>query len=439
VKSSLHKWLIKTFGKQEAKTALIITGIALCFFILIMSFFRVVIVMNLLYGDSNRVLGDFTEVSANHYRIKVHPFYVLFWQTLYHMICPIVDIKNSIAIRILIAIFASLNIGLFSLFITRLTKSKILNIIVCGIMIFSFPQIYQGGQMLESFIFTQTSILITILYFSFALTDKCKYNLPTLLALSLFVGGNNIAYICIFGILYLFLLFASFNSWVERLKKASVFIILFIFFFSVLLVVQRIIYGSSAPSNIVFMVLHILSEEKTYITTKYVSWIKYIMNFFNVLLFEEFPFGIGNITGFGWIWSVLLLLPFIFVNRIINRRLFFATSTSCAFLFVFHRFYGVTELALYSPVLSSMYLCLFAFIVQILPKKISIFIGGMLLSVIVFFNSFGTYNMHRINQFVFGTVDIGNWQDYQDNIEKIKVLLAESDESKIVLYRALRE
>ena len=49
-------WLIKLFGKKETKMALIISVISIIFFITVMLMFRLAIIMNLFWGDSNRVL-----------------------------------------------------------------------------------------------------------------------------------------------------------------------------------------------------------------------------------------------------------------------------------------------------------------------------------------------------------------------------------------------
>ncbi|GHV28813.1 hypothetical protein AGMMS4952_13430 [Spirochaetia bacterium] len=60
-----------------------------------------------------------------------------------------------------------------------------------------------------------------------------------------------------------------------------------------------------------------------------------------------------------------------------------------------------------------------------------------MLSALIVFNSFGTYNMHKINQFVFGNVDIADWQDYQQNIDDIKVINSKYSGKKIVFYKSL--
>jgi len=398
-------WLFKIFGKKETKTALFIAGMAMVFFIVVMLLFRVVIVMDLFFdADQNRVFYDFTLVYADHYRVKVHPFYVLLWQSLYHLFCPLVN-KTSLAIRTMVCIFSALNCGIFSLFISRITKSRFLNVIISAIMIFSFPQIMHSSQILEAYIFAQSSVVLMLLYFSFAFTRK-DYNLPALLALSLFITGNNIAYLCIFAIFYIILLYRVSDSVRTAWNKVLMFFLWYIFIFSILLLTQTLFYGSSAPSNIFLMIRQILAEEGNYISTYPISYTQYAKKFFNVILFYHLPFNIGALFNNGWIWALLLMIPVLGFKKIINKPLFIAIVVCCVFLFLFHRFYGYNELALYSPVIMCIYIGMFAFIRQVLPKKMTIFLCCLLLAIMIYFNLIGLYIVHCINQYVFGSVDI---------------------------------
>ena len=435
-KLGIIKWLSRIFGKKELIFSLIIAGGGILFFIAIMLFFRVAIVMDVFYGDANRVFSDFTEISASHYRAKVHPFYVLIWQTLYHLFRPPVT-SGSVPIRIMIAVFSGINVGIFSLFISRLTTNKILNVIACAIMMLSFPQIYFGAQMLECYIFTQTAVLLTILYFSFAL-EKRNYNLPALLFLALFLTGNNIAYVCIFGIFYLVLLFRLPEKMEEKFFKGLVFAALFIIFLSLLLLVQTVFYGFSTPSNILSMYAGILDEETSYIQLGGVTWIKYAADFFSIIMFEYLPFGIGNIVKFGWIWAVLLILPFVLVKKIKNKPLFFSIAASCMFLFMFHRIYGMSpEFPLYFPVILCVFLCLFSFLFTVLPRTINICVSSLLLMALFCINSFGTYNIYRINKFVFGHLDIGSYKNYKQNINALENIVAGYHGHNLFFYKAL--
>jgi hypothetical protein len=434
--------LFKKFGKKTTKTAILIACIGIVFSIVIMLLFRVTIVMDLFFdADQYRVLQDFIFVSASHYRLTVHPFYVLFWQSLYHLFCPLV-IKSSLSIRIMICTFSGLNSGVFSLFISRITKSRLLNIIVCAIMIFSFPQILHGSQILESFIFTQSSIMLILLYFSFAFCEK-KYNLPALLALSLFVTGNNIAYLCIFAIFYIILLCQISKSCLAALNKALRFLFCYIIFFSILLLMQTLFYELSVPSNILFMIRQILYSEGIYISSIPSVSIHYAKTFFNVILFSHLPFNfnMGSIFNHGWIWSLLLLAPVFCFKKISNKPLIIAIVVSCIFLFLFHSFYGgYYFLALYSPVILCIYLSLLAFVVQILPKKMTISLCCLLLAVMIYFNFIGLYTVHCINQYVFGSSDIVYQLDENEN-NKISMLneqIENYEGSKILFYRILR-
>lgn len=453
-------WLEKTFGKKETKTALIIFGVATLFFIVIMLLFKCTIVWNVFYGgDQNRVFDHFTQASVSH-NTGGHPFYVIIWQSLYHLFRPL-TVKTSLAIRVMVAIFAGLNVGMFSLFVSRLTKNRVMNILLCAVMAFSFPQIAYGSQVLESFIFTQTSLLVMILYFSFSFSRK-EYSLPTLLAVALFAAGNNIAYACIFGIFYLVLLYRTQGSFRGAWSKIGVFSVWFIVVFSVLLLVQLVFFWKLifyTPTNIVSMVMN-LRVYRDDIAGTPISWGQYAKNFFGVMLFEYLPVNIGAVFNHGWVWAVLLVLPFLFIKKITHRPLFFAVTASCVFLFVFHRFFGINELVLYTPVLMGMFVILFAFIGEALPGNISASICALLLAVMIPVNALGTYTVHRINRFVFGTMDIvdwyenwyenrqekiigtldiSDWHKYDVTIEELKKRVDEYKGNRLFLFKALRE
>jgi len=409
-------WLFKTFGKEDTKTALFIAGITSVFFIILMLFFKVAIVMDLFFGaDQNRVFDDFTVVSANHFRVNVHPFYVLIWQSLYHLFCPQVN-KTSLAMRVMICIFSGLNCGIFSLLISRITKNRLLNIIISAIMILSFPQITHSSQIMEAYIFTQSSIVLMLLYFSFAFTKK-DYSLPALLALSLFVTGNNIAYLCIFAIFYIILLYKISDSLRTALNKIIRFLLWYTIIFSILLLIQALFYGFSAPSNIFTMIRQIITIDGNYVSIYPISYARYAKSFFNVILFYHLPFNIEAILNHGWIWAFLLLIPILGFRKITKKPLFIAILVSCVFLFLFHSFYGYGELALYSPVIMCMYMSLFAFIPQILPKRITISICCPLLAMMLYFNFKGLYTVHCMNQYVFDSADIVNI--YEDGYENV--------------------
>jgi hypothetical protein len=436
-------WLFKTFGKKKTKTALSIAGIAMVFFIIVMLLFKVTIIMDAFFGaDQSRVFYDFTQVSALHERASVHPFYVLMWQSLYHLLCPLV-LKTPVPIRVMICIFSGLNCGIFSLFISRITKSRLLNLIICSIMVFSFPQILHSSQILDAYIFTQSSILLMLLYFSFAFSKK-DYNLPALLALSLFITGNNIAYLCIFAIFYIILLYQISESWRTAWNKVLGFLFWYIIIFSILLLLQWLFYGPSTPPSIFSMIRSILFVEGYWISPIHsISYTQYAKIFFNVILFYHLQIinifdNIEAILSHGWIWALMLLIPVLSFRKITDKPLFIAVVASCVFLFLFHSFYGRYELVLYSPVIMCIYVSLFAFIGQILPKKMTIFICCPLLAIMIYINITGLYTLHCINQYVFYSVDfLTEIHEYEANFNMymLNERIKNYEGKKVFLYR----
>jgi hypothetical protein len=224
----------------------------------------------------------------------------------------------------------------------------------------------------------------------------------------------------------------------QAFVKILIFTVRFIVMFSALLLLQSLFYGASAPSNILSMLVGIISEEGSYITHA-VNIKSYAVNFFNTALFEHLPFNIGNIFEFGWLWMLLLIPLFLLLKCIKNKKLFFAIAMNCLFLFTLHYFYGASELSLYAPIISATLLCLLVYTAKVLPKKIAVSIGIILLGTLIFVNSFGTYNVHRINRFVFGPLDIGDANEYKENIEAIKYIDSTYSGSKLFFYKALDE
>jgi len=429
-------WLSNVFGKKEVKNALIISGVSILFFIAVMLMFKLTMVDDYFWGsDQSRVLGDFTQVGANHYRTKVHPFYVLIWQSVYYLFCPILN-KGTLGLRAVVCVFAGLNVGIFSLFISRLTKNNILNIIMCAIMTFSFPQISHGSQILEAYIFTQFSIMLVLLYFSVVFPKK-EYNLPILLALSLFMCGNNIAYICIFAIFYIVLLLLTSDSLKTALRKILKFSAWFIGIFSVLLFMQWFLYGRSSPRDIIQMIKFIMEEEGAYISHA-TSWIEYAKDFFNVILFQHLPLSIGPVLQYGGVWAVLLLIPILCFKKITHKPLFLATIACGVFLFILHSFYGVRELELYSPVIMCVCVSILAFITQVLPHKVTIFLCCMLLAVMIFVNSVGTYSVHCINRYLFGSIDSAYYVEYETDVNKLKERISVYNGNYLFFFKILK-
>jgi hypothetical protein len=202
-----------------------------------------------------------------------------------------------------------------------------------------------------------------------------------------------------------------------------------------LLFAQKIFYSQGAPPNIFSMIKQIREEEGRYIVTHSVSYIRYAKSFFNVILFQHLPLGIGATFHHGWLWAMLLLAPVFGYRKISNKPLFAAIVASGMFLFVFHRFYGYSELPLYSPVIMCAYLSLFAFITQTLPSRIITSLCCPLLAIMLFFNFFGFYTVHRISQYVFGSADIADHNEYAANINMLKEHIKDCQENVFFISR----
>jgi hypothetical protein len=275
--------------------------------------------------------------------------------------------------------------------------------------------------MIDTFIFTQTSILLCTLYFSFALPDK-KHRFLPLLALSLFVFGNNIAYFCVFGIFYLFLLYRMQTSLGDAIRWILPLATAFLVCSRILLFVQTLF--ASAPDcweSILFLIFY---WEGEFIHTSAFDFPVYFRSFFGTL-FPSFPIDLPEMFPCGFLW-VFLLLPFAKVLRRIKGNLFpFALMTVCLFFFVFHIFYGRDELFLYAPVFMVPFFCVLAFAFHSLPRQLSLAGGSVLLLALFVFNSTGTSILSQMNEVVFGGREvIGMRVNKKTNLSQTELLRA---------------
>ena len=396
---------------------------------------RITMVMDIFYGDSPRVFEDFTKIKANHHRTRVHPFYVLIWQSVYHLFAPL-KTNSSIFLRSFIAVFAGINIGLFSLLFSYISKNTKLNVLTSIMLAVSFPMIYNGSQMVEGFIFTQTSILLCFIYFAYAFLYK-RYVLWELLALSLFVIGNNIAYISIFAIFYAILLWQVFSTMRVRFKNALIFTGWFLLLFNIFLFIQHQIYRNQCPIWILPLIKAIMMEEGSYISN-YLNFYNYRINFIRSIFVFQIP-QVGNIVPLTEWLGLLFLVPFFTLKKIKNKQLFWGIVASCLFFVIFHKFYGSAESHLYSPVYGVAFFSLIIYSITSLPKKIATLVTAGLISFLIFVNLFGAYNTFRISKAVYQKNDLIYYDEGQLAHSSVTQFIKCYSGYKIFVFKALSQ
>ena len=163
---------------------------------------------NLLFGsDTARVIGDATTIDANHYRLSVHPLFVLFVQPIVFILKGIVLNKN-IAISILSALVSALSTLYIYKILNKINnKNKKTNIIIALIYLFSFSNIiFTAG--IETYNFAALFLIMMWYYFINKNDEYNKYSYIILIVFGILSFAFTITN-CIIFLILLFILLIS--------------------------------------------------------------------------------------------------------------------------------------------------------------------------------------------------------------------------------------
>ena len=356
------------WGKREARDAFALTLFAICIYSVVMLCFHVENTMSALWGDSSRVVEDFTMVEASHYRAKTHPLYILICQTAYHLIAPAGG-TNGAFLRMMILVFAAINVGLFSLFASKISKSRVASVGSGLILMFSYPMLYQGAMMVESFIFSQTTVLACMLYFQHAYREQ-RYSMLPLMALAVITAGINLGYAVIFGIMYCVLLGSCGMGWRQAIRNLLVFALVFLVVFNVLMLVQYYFYGQGAassrlPKTLIQALLSTAEEDVLYLNKNFSASFfigEYVPGYLRTALYWRAPPLLPEKSEW-WtlLWSLLVPVSVVLIRKVEQRRLLTSLIAVNVFLLAFHSVYGYAETPLYGPIISVALLSLLPF------------------------------------------------------------------------------
>lgn len=196
---------------------------------------------NLLFdSDTARVIGDATIINTEHYRLSVHPLFVLFTQPIVFLIQGIVLNKN-IAISILSALVSGLSTLYIYKILNKINKdNKKNNIIISLIYLFSFSNmIFTAG--IETYNFAALFLIMMWYYF---ISKKEEYNKYSYIILVAF-GISSFAFTITNCIAFLILLFILLIS--KKVKLKNIIIIGLVTLASVvsLNVFQKVIWNNT--------------------------------------------------------------------------------------------------------------------------------------------------------------------------------------------------
>ena len=156
--------------------------------------------MDFLFGaDNKRVIGDITNIFYNHYRVKVHPLYILLLQPL-TLILSGLTIDKLLAAIIISSIVSSLSVILIYKIATMFIKNEKIKILISLMFGFSFSQLVFTAS-IESFNFA-SFFLILLWYFVIKMlkeTEKPKNYFIILYKINSFFWNNNYQYNSLFN------------------------------------------------------------------------------------------------------------------------------------------------------------------------------------------------------------------------------------------------
>ena len=173
---------------------------------------------NLLFdSDTARVIGDATEIAAEHYRADVHPMFILFTQPLVLLLSGIVQNK-MLAIIILSSLVSSLSVFFLYKILDRISPNKKLNLLFSGIYLFSFSNIiFTSG--IETYNFA--ALFLIMMWYYFLRKQDENLNGFSYIILILF-GILTFAYTITNVVVYLIMIFLLWISKKLNIKKIMI-------------------------------------------------------------------------------------------------------------------------------------------------------------------------------------------------------------------------
>ena len=209
---------------------------------------------NLLFNsDTARVIIDSTIVNANHYRIDVHPLYLIIIQPVVLLLSGI-TMNKMLSIVILSAFSSSLSVLFIYKILSLIKKDKKTNLLISLIYLFSFSNIiYTAG--IETYNFASL-FLIILVYYVLKNNELDKYKNLLLVVLGVFSLAFTITNFIVFLII-LFMLFINKKINIKDSIKVVLITILCLFGFNM---IQKVIW----PSAPLVFKNSVIGEAKTY-------------------------------------------------------------------------------------------------------------------------------------------------------------------------------
>ena len=331
----------------------------------------------LFQADSARVIGDMTDLYFNHFRLKVHPLFVIFTEPIFFILKGF-TMNNMIALIIMSSLVSSLTI-LFIYKILSLYSDNIkFKLLLTLCYLFSFSNIiFTSG--IEIYNYAALFLVILWYYVLKNFNKKVNLNIYTFILL-IGLGIMSFAFTITNGIIFLIILFI-----LLIFKKVNIKDIILIGVFTLTMLLNTIYFQNAIWHNTPTIASDNFSEEKDYtnynigfdnikntVTSDYLNSIlsnnittKNLSRYSNK---EVLTFNNTNIITI-IISSIFHILTIILVIRNFKKNAFENVGLILAILFntCLHTLYGNEDAFLYS--LHFMYLFFILFGINISSEK----------------------------------------------------------------------
>lgn len=329
--------------------------------------------------DSPRVLWDMTSYYANHYRVYVHPFFVIFTQPFVTLFTFLLK-NNLISAVLLQSLFSSGNIVLIHLILKKIMIKKQKLVLPLTILFgLSFGQLI-FSTMTETFIFAQFFLLL-LWYFAFLKYGK-KLTLKDYgLLLLLGVGSISITLTNVVQFLIVFFLLYFFQDKKDRHFLYVFYTFLFLGIICIVIATIQNIIWLTANHFLIYWINHFIHHGTG--EAEYISFAINGRTILNVLYTFIESIGILNFTNgkilyidfesnlffdllsiFSFLILLFLIINYIKKHSFKDKKLYFAIVISLIFNILFHLIYGNTTAFLYICHFNFLVLFLFAFFVN---------------------------------------------------------------------------
>lgn len=316
---------------------------------------------NLLFdSDSSRVIGDMTNIYYDHYRLNVHPLFVLFVQPIVFILKGIVQ-NDILSIVILSSLVSSISVVFIYNILNLFSNSRTINVLLSYCYLFSFSNIvFTSGIEIYNL---ATLFLIILWYYTLKRLKENNFNKYSYIVL-IILGLLSLSFTITNFIVFLIIMFMLWISKKIKLKNIIIITLISISLLFILSTLQFLVWhntpkllGKSLKSeatyiektNIPQKIINVITGDYydsilgTDMEVKVIRDVKYQDDNYK-LIFTNI--NIFNIL----VLSIFYILCLILVFRNIKKNLFINIGLILAILFnsILHTIYGNMNTFLYS-------------------------------------------------------------------------------------------